>query len=135
MAFKPYRGKTKIEWLPVTTSTALVKDTLVEFTSGLIAGADADDTVLAGVLVKTIASTDADYATARLVGVRTNVEKNVVWEADTAGSFVASDIGTEFGISDSGTVDRTETTAKVFLVTEVLSATKVRGYLKLNQSY
>lgn len=135
MSFKLYKGRTKIEWLPVTTSTALVRDTLVEFTSGLIAAADADDTVLAGVLVKTIASSDTDYASARSVGIRTPIEKNVIWEADTGGSFVASDIGTEYGISDSGTVDRTETTAKVFLVTEVLSATKVRGYLKINQAY
>lgn len=138
MAFRVYRGKTKTVPMPVTTSTALAKDTLVEFTSGRIAGADADETAdaIAGVLVKTIASTDADYASARMVGVRVPVEKHVIWEADATG-FTAggTDEGVEYGISDSGTVDQTETTAKAFKVIEVVSATKVRGYLKINGSY
>jgi len=135
MAFIKYKGKTKQEWLPVTTSMALASGKLTEFTSGLIAEADADDTALAGVLVKTIASTDTDYATARKVAVEVPVERHVVWEADGTGTFAATDIGTEFGISDSGTVDKTETTAKVFLMTEFVSASKIRGYLKINGSY
>lgn len=138
MAFRVYRGKTKTVPMPVTTSTALAKDTLVEFTSGRIAGADADEAAaaIAGVLVKTIASTDADYASARMVGVRVPTERHVIWEADASG-FTAggTDEGVEYGISDSGTVDFTETTADSFLVLEVLSATKVRGYLKINGSY
>jgi hypothetical protein len=135
MAFKLYKGLTKTEQFPVTTSTALAQDTLVEFTSGLIAAADDNDTVLAGVLVKTIASTDSDYATARKVGVVVPVERHVVWEADGTGTFAATDIGGEFGISDSATVDKSDTTNKVFLVTEFISASKVRGYLKINGSY
>lgn len=138
MSFRVYKGKTKIEYLPVTTSLALTKDTLVEMTSGRVAAADADEAAvdIRGVLVKTIASTDADYATARRVGVRVPVERHVVWEADASG-FTAggTDEGVEYGISDSGTVDQTETTADSFLVTEVLSATKVRGYLKINGAY
>lgn len=138
MAFKVYSGKTKTIPMPVTTSTALVKDTLVEFTSGRIAGADADETAdaIAGVLVKTIATTDADYASARLVGVKVPVEKHVQWIADATGFTVGgTDEGVEYGISDSGTVDQTETTAKAFKVMKVLSATKVIGYLKINGSY
>ena len=135
MAFKLYKGLTKTEQFPVTTSTALAQDTLVEFTSGLIAAADDNDTAIAGVLVKTIASTDSDYATARKVGVQVPVERHVVWEADGTGTFAATDIGGEFGISDSGTVDKSDTTNKVFLVTEFISASKIRGYLKINGSY
>lgn len=138
MSFRVYKGKTKIEYLPVTTSLALTKDTLVEMTSGRVAAADADEVAaeIRGVLVKTIASTDSDYASARKVGVRVPVERHVIWEADATG-FTAggTDEGVEYGISDSGTVDQTETTADCFLVTEVLSATKVRGYLKINGSY
>jgi hypothetical protein len=138
MAFKKYKGKVKTEWFPVTTSTALAKDTLVEFTSGKIAAADADETAggVRGVLGKTIAATDTDYASARLVPIIVPVERHVVWEADASG-FTAdgSQEGVEYGISGSGTVDYTETSTVHFLVTQVLSATKVRGYLKINGAY
>jgi len=137
MSFKLHKGKTRIEWFPVTTSTTLAADSLVEFTSGLIAAADADETAggVRGVLVKAIASTDDDYATARKVAVRIPVEKHVVWEATGTGTFVATDIGVEYGISDAVTVDKAETSTVHFLVTEFISATKVRGYLKVNGSY
>lgn len=138
MAFKKFKGKTKTEWFPVTASTALAKGTLVEFTSGLIAAADADETAggVRGVLAKDIVATDADYATsARKVPVLVPVEKHVVWEADATGTFASTDIGVEYGISDSATVDKAETSTVHFLVTEFVSASKVRGYLKINGSY
>ncbi len=122
----------------MTTSLALLKGTLVEFTSGRIAAADADEAgdAIVGVLGKTIASTDTDYATARLVPVEVPTERHVMWEADATG-FTAggTDEGVEYGISDSATVDKTETTAKAFKVMQVVSATKVRGYLKVNGAY
>lgn len=137
MSFKLYKGKVKTEWFPVTTSTALSRHTLVEFTSGLIAAADADETAggVRGVLNKTIASTDADYAVSRKVPVLVPVERHCVWEADGTGTFVATDIGVEYGISDSATVDKAETSTVHFLMTEFLSASKIRGYLKVNGSY
>lgn len=122
----------------MTTSLALVKGTLVEFTSGRIAAADADETAdnIVGVLGKTIATTDSDYASAKLVPVEVPTERHVIWEADATG-FTAggTDEGVEYGISDSATVDQTETTAKAFKVMQVVSATKVRGYLKVNGAY
>lgn len=138
MSFRKYQGATKKVWLPMTTSLALLKGTLVEFTSGRIAAADADEAgdAIVGVLGKTIASTDTDYATARLVPVEVPTERHVMWEADATG-FTAggTDEGVEYGISDSATVDKTETTAKAFKVMQVVSATKVRGYLKVNGAY
>lgn len=123
-------------WLPVHTSTAFTKDTIVEIASALVDPADDNDTALAGVIPSAIASTDANYATARKVGILVPVERHVVWEIDTGGSFAAgTDEGGEFGISDAGTLDHSDTTNKVFLVTQVVSATKVRGYLKVNGSY
>lgn len=138
MAFIPYKGKVKTVYLPVTTSTALAKGTLVEFTSGLLAAADDGESAadVRGVLGKTIASTDSDYATARRVPVIVPVERHVVWEADATGFTVGgTDEGAEYGISDSGTVDQGDTTADVFIVTEVISSTKVRGFLKINGAY
>lgn len=136
MAFRVFQGKTKFVYLPVTTSTAFVAGDLVEMTSGLVGLADADDTMVTGVIRHTIASTDSDYATARLVEIEVPVERHVIWEAnDLTGTFSASDIGGEYGISDANTLDQTETTAKLFLVTNFISTSLVRGFLKINGGY
>jgi hypothetical protein len=137
MSFVKVKGKTKIEWLPVTPSTALVAGTLVEWTSGLLAAADDNDTAVAGVLEKTIATTDADYASSRLVPVIVPVERHVLWEVDTADTFVqATHGGVEVGIVDSANVDLDDTTNDVFLpILPGRSSTKVRGYLKVNGAY
>ena len=134
MAFRRVQGKTKFMSFPVTVSTALSNNSLVELTSGQIAAADDDETQIVGVLRHAIASTDADYATAREVEVEVPVEKHVVWEADaTAATFVLTDIGTEFGISSSLLVDRTDTTNDVFFMTGFVSSSVIRGWIKFNQ--
>jgi hypothetical protein len=71
MAFKRYRGATKTAWLPVTTSTAINAGSIVAWSSGLLIAATATSAANThvGVLKKTIAATDADYAVARLVPV------------------------------------------------------------------
>lgn len=135
MAFKLVRGRVKTEWLPVTTSTALSKDSLVEMTSNLIAAADDNDTDLWGVLEKAITSADSDYATARLVPITVPVERHVVWEADTSDTAAASHIGVEYGIVSATEVDLDDTTNDVFRVISVPSASKVQGYLKISGSY
>lgn len=137
MAFKVVKGKTKIIWLPVTTSTALAADSLVEATSGLLAAADDNEAAadIRGVLVKAIAATDSDYATARKVAVRVPAEKHVVWEADTADTYVeATHCGVECGIIDASNLDLDDTTNDAFLVTGG-AGTKVQGFLKINGSY
>lgn len=136
MAFRVHRGKVKKVYLPITTSTAFAKNTLVEMTSGLVGVADADDTALAGLIDKAVLSTDSDYATARRVGIVVPMERHVVWECNAlSGTFSASDVGGEYGLTDAAGVDQTETTAKVFLVTEFVSTSLIRGYLKINGSY
>lgn len=137
MAFVKIKGKTKIEWLPVTPSTALAKNTLVEFTSGKLAAADDNEAAadIRGILMKDIVATDDDYASDRLVPVMVPVEKHVVFEADTADTYVAATHrGVECGIVDSANVDLDDTTNDAFLVISG-SGTKVRGYLKINGSY
>ena len=137
MAFKQIKGKTRIEWLPVTTSTVLSADSLVEFTSGFLAAADDNEAAadLRGVLIKAITATDDDYTTARKVGVRIPVERFVLWEADTADTYVAATHrGVEHGIVDASNVDLDDTSNDVFLVIDG-SGLKVRGYLKINGAY
>jgi len=97
--------------------------------------ADEAAEAIVGVLAKTIATTDTDYASDRLVPVEVPVEKHVEWLADGTGTFAATDIGTEFGISDSGTVDKSETTADAFKMTGFVNTAKIIGYLKINGSY
>ena len=135
MAFKKIKGKCKVEWLDVTVSTVLAKDSIVEWTSGYIAAADDNDTYVAGVVMKAIAATDSDYATARKVAVLVPVERHVVWEADTADTYViATHQGVECGIVDASNLDLDDSTNDVFLPIGG-SGTKVRGYLKVNGAY
>lgn len=135
MAFKKVKGLTRVEWLDVTVSTAFAKDSLVEWTSGYIAVADDNDTDVAGVIIKTIASTDSDYATARKVPVLVPVERHVVWEADTADTYVvATHQGVECGIVDASNLDLDDSTNDVFRPISG-SGSKVRGYLKVNGAY
>lgn len=137
MSFRKVKGKTRVEWLDVTTSTAFAKNSLVEWTSGLIAVADDNDTDVAGVILKAIASTDSDYATARKVPVLVPVERHVLWEADTADTYVqATHGGVECGIVDAANIDLDDTTNDVFRPIKAGSASgKVVGYLKVNGAY
>lgn len=137
MAFIKVKGRTKVEWLPVTTSTAFTKNTLVEWTSGLIAVADDNDTDIAGIIEKTIVSGDADYAVARKVPIIVPVEKHVVWEADTADTFVqATHGGVDVGIIDEANIDLDDTTNDIFrCLVPGRAALKVWGYLRFNLGY
>jgi len=101
------KGKTKFQFLPVTVSTALSEGALLTQTAGFLVAAVAGTAQadLAGILRHNIVSTDADFATARLVEVEVPVEKHVVWEFDTAG-LIAADIGLEVDLTDSLTVNR-----------------------------
>ncbi len=133
-----YKGRTKLASLPVTTSTVFAKNSLVEMTSGLVGVADDNDTALAGVIRHAIAATDADYASARNVEVEVPLDRHVVWEFTGQSGFATTDIGGEFGISSEVLLDQTDTSNKVFLLTELAgsgSAQICRGYLKINQAY
>jgi len=142
MSFILKKGKVRFEYLPIAASLALIKGTLVEHgtaTAGTIAAADADEAAesIAGVLAQTIATTDADYATAKTVAVMVPKDKHCIWEVDTADTYVeATHCGLEVGLADSANVDLDEVSADCFHVTGPGSTTlKVRGYLKINGSY
>ena len=136
MSVKHISGKIKMVHLDMTPSLALTRDTLVEITSGLVAAADDNDVALSGVIQHTIATGDSDYADSRKVPIAVPVERHVVWEIDTDDTLVdTTHQGGEYGIVDSGKIDVDDVTNKVFLVTEVVSTSKARGYLKINGSY
>ena len=144
MSIVKYRGKTKFMWLPVTTSTAFEKDGLVAWASGLlvpaIAGYAGDRIV--GVLHHTIASTDDDYATARLVEVEVPIETNVVWKCtvDATHALTSTDMGDYMDISSesgetSSSVDAAESTEDIFYCVGYISATEGLFILNIGQGY
>jgi hypothetical protein len=138
MSFKVIKGAYRLESLPITASTALTKDTLLEWTSGYLAAADDNDTDVAGILAETIASTDSDYATTgKLKRVIVPTERHILVEADTADTFVqATHGGVECGIVDSANVDLDDSSNDVFRPIKPGSTSlKVIGYLKVNGAY
>ena len=124
--FRRVQGRTKLMWLPVTTSTALSIGSLVAFSSGKLIAATATTapTSIIGVLRHAIAATDSDYATERLVEVEVPVENNVVWEEDVTSGLVAADIGLFQDITSATHVNRAASSYDVVQCVKVLSTTK-----------
>lgn len=137
MAFKLRTGKTKTMYLPVTTSTVLLKDSLVAFSSGLLIAATSSTAAVdhVGVVLKAIAAADSDYATARTIAVQVPVERYTEWEADITTTAVATDIGAEVDLTDSATVNRGASSIKVARMTKFISATKGIFVIKFWGSY
>ena len=132
MAFKRYRGKTKTIWAPVTTSTAFNEGDVVSYASGYVIPATSSTTALShlGVIKKTIASTDSDYATARKVPVEVPVEKNVEWLAPVTSGLVAADVGLLVDLTNAATINRAASTIDAAMVREVITSTQ--GVFVLN---
>ena len=136
MAFTRKQGKTKVMYLPVTTSTAMTKGAVVRWSSGLIdlvTSSSAPSTHV-GVIAKTIASTDSDYATSRLVPVEVPCDNNVTWEADVTATLVTTDLGLFVDFTDSSTLNRGASTYDVAQPVRFISTTKCWCILNLGIS-
>jgi len=133
MAFTRFKGKTVTRWLPVTTSTAFTKGDIVAWSSGLLIKATSSTAANThvGVIKKTIASTDADYATARLVPVEVPLEKMVEWRGPVTSGLVAADIGLWVDLTDAGTINRGASTYDAAQVKTVFSTTEGTFILNL----
>lgn len=137
MAFQVSKGKTKEVALPVTASTAISAGALLTFSSGRLVAATAGTTAanIVGVLKKTIAATDDDYASTRDVSVIVPVERHVEWEADVTSGLVAADVGLEQDLTDASTVNRGASSVDIVKCQKVLSSTKGIFLVKINGSY
>lgn len=136
--FTRHSGKTKVIHLPVTASTAIAKGTLVAFSSGLLIAATSSTAAgeLVGVLNKTIATTDSDYAVSgRLVPVEVPVEKNTEWKGDVTSGLVSTDIGAEVDLTSGTHVNRGATSVKVAKALSVISTTKGIFQIKFGGAY
>lgn len=127
MAIKLYRGKAHIEWYKKVASTALAMNDLVYIDANgyLTPAVDGVALTPVGLIQKTIAATDSDYASTTEVPV-------LVGDADTeflcdvsTGSAATTDIGEWIDIDDANSVDVSATTYDIFFVTGVVSATQV----------
>ncbi len=134
----PYRGKFHIEWYPVTVSTAFSFGDMVTILNtaagvGTLAKVADGSTRVIGLIQQTIAATDADYAVARKVPVLVgDVDAEFLADVST-GSAAATDVGEMVGFDDENSVDVTDYTEGQFLITDVISATKVVG--KFNKGF
>ncbi len=131
------KGKTKTMHLPVAASAgAMAEGSLVAFSSGtlILATNTTAGYSIVGVLKKTVATTDDDYATARLLPVEVPVEMNVEWEADVkVGTLVATSVGLYFDLTtadDGSGVDQSASTYDIVQCTKFISASK--GLFVLN---
>lgn len=137
MAFIAKDNRIKAQWLPVTPSTALAKNSLVTFTSGKLVAATAGTTSLniVGILQKATASTDSDYASDRLVPVVIPTGRHFLVEADVTSGLVAADVGLEVDLTDASTLNRAASSIDVAKVVKVISSTKGLVWLKCNGAY
>ena len=126
MSFILHKGKVKTIMFPRPASQAFTERALVYFNgSGQVIPADATSGAHVGVIKKTVATTDDDYATADvLVPVEVAMERWVEYEVLTA-SAVADDIGLQIDLTDSLTANRGASSKDALLVTRFKSATKL----------
>lgn len=124
---KPYRGTFHTEWYPKVVSTAFADNDLVYIDSNgyLTPAVDGSNIVALGLIQKTIAATDSDYATATRVPVLVgDIDAEFVCDVST-GTAAQTDVGEWIDIDDANSVDVNASTYDVFFVTGVLSSSKV----------
>lgn len=134
MAFTKHKGKTKIVWLPRAASVgAIAKGSIVAFSGGnvIVATSSTAASAHVGVLRKAIATTDADYAVARLVPVEVPVERGVEWRGAVTSGLVAADVGLWVDLTDGATINRGASTYDAAQVRSVISATEGTFILNL----
>lgn len=134
MSFKVYKGKPSVEYFTragADTHSLLVGSALSMDTTGTVRhiSNDSDDRII-GVSGKAGDAGDTITGVPVLIG-----EEDVVWEVETDsdGGAAATDVGNYCAI-DTGdtvnmnaTVDISDVTVPAFLITQVVSSTKVRG--------
>lgn len=141
MAFKKYSGTFVTEWFPKAASIAMAQGDLVEFSAGTVRPAGTASVDVVGVLDKTVAVTDSDYASTTFVPVTVPVSPNCKWLADTTGSgtltvglnFRAS--GTQGAAGAGRYLDRAANTPKIFLLDRVLDSSGSKVVCKITGRY
>lgn len=125
-----YSGTPKIEAYKKTASTAFNFGDVVTVTSGLLVRAVAGTAreAILGLIQKTVASTDADYASQTAVPVLVLDQNDNEFIADVGtGTAVQSMVGGLYDLKDHNELDVSAQLVKCFRITKVISTTKVVG--------
>jgi hypothetical protein len=131
MAISAYKGKFHTEWYPKVVSTAFAMNDLVYLDSNgyLTPAVDGANIVALGLIQKTIAATDTDYASATMVPVLVG-DKDAEFLLDVStGTAAQTDVGEWIDIDDANSVDVSASTYDIFFVTKFVSTTQVVGKL------
>jgi len=132
MSFVLAKGRARLEWYPKVASTAFTNGALVYADgSGAIQPADSTSGDHIGVIQKTIASTDSDYADTTMVPVLVPAD-DTEWDATVASgtALTTAMVGNRYDLSDSLELNVGATAKQVVTVTKFISATKAR--VKIN---
>uniref|UniRef100_A0A6H1ZX74 Uncharacterized protein n=1 Tax=viral metagenome TaxID=1070528 RepID=A0A6H1ZX74_9ZZZZ len=129
MSFYPSSGEWDVKYFRKVASTAFTANNLVAFegngaTGDPIEPADASDTLILGIGMKKVASTDSDYASNTRIPVL--VPRNKASEMvcnDVDGTMVVADEGLEVDLTNAESVNRAASTTNVLLATKFVSTT------------
>ena len=133
--FVLYSGKPQLEYFPKTASTAIANGAALKLVSGTLEPIAAGNTVpVAGVSLRVVSATDADFASTSDVPVF-QLGPDCVFLADVgAGTYDGTQIGGSFDVTDSLNVDLTASAHNnVTVVGGIIGANQV--YVKFNSAY
>lgn len=124
--FKRLSGTHRVEYYPKKASQAMaIGDLMYADGSGAIQKADSTSGQHIGVCMKTIASTDADYAETTKIPVDV-ADPNDLWIVDVGtGTATAALIGTTIDLKDENEADVSATSKNVLTVVGFISATQI----------
>jgi len=129
--FRPRKGRFVIEWYPKTASEAFAKYDLVYSASGYLTKADATSGDHIGVILKTVAATDDDYASNTFVPVLVPMNPNAEWEVPVGtGTLTAAMVNEKYDLKDANEIDVSATSKKVVTITRFISSSV--AWVKIN---
>lgn len=136
MAIKPYKGKFHTEWYPKTASEEFTDGDLVYLSSGYVKTmADDADNQPIGLILKTVATTDSDYASTTKVPVLVG-DSNAEWLCDIGtGTGAQSYVGTWVDVDGTYPdthVDVSASNYDIFKVTKHISTTQCVAKMATN---
>jgi len=129
MSLVPYRGKFAIRYIPKTASTAFTEGDMVTVLNsasgvGTLALATSSSPSVLGIIKKTIASTDSDFASTTKVPVQVAANLTAEWKALTSANGGQTEVGQFVDVVDEDTLDGAAAyTYGVAFVTEYVDST------------
>ena len=133
--FVRVKGKTETIEVLFSASVAAEEGALVypnPAAAGQYTIADATAGGNFGVIKQTIAATDSDYASTKLVKIEVPRENNVEWLGTAAGALAQTHEWTYVDLTDSITINEAASAKKVIFVKKFVSATRGKFILAWN---